>query len=243
MRSSPLWQLVAAEYVLGTLGGPARRRFERLRAEDPDLDAAATAWETRLSGLALRLDPVPPSPAVWTAIERRIDALEAPRPRAEPARRRPPRWENLGFWRGFGLAAAGLAACLLLFVAVGVLQVPGPVPTGPSHIAVLSDESQAPSWIVNVDRAAGTVDVRPVAQVSLAADRALELWLVPSDGNPLSLGLITADARAELRLAEAAGDALPSAAALAVSLEPAGGSPTGLPTGPVLYQGTLVAAR
>jgi len=64
--------LLAAEYVIGTLWGPARRNFDRRRARDPFVDRRVRAWEDRLAQLSLRLKPVVSSPGVWPAIEHRI---------------------------------------------------------------------------------------------------------------------------------------------------------------------------
>jgi anti-sigma-K factor RskA len=88
--------LLAAEFVLGTLGGAARRRFDRARQADPFVERRVLAWEERLAGLTFRLDPVTPSPAVWPSIERRIGAA--------PARRR----------GGLMAAAAAVAAAAAL---------------------------------------------------------------------------------------------------------------------------------
>src|SRR5690625_1811363 len=99
-----LRQMLAAEYALGTLGGPARRRFESLLAADRGLRAELVFWEARFAQLGLDLAPVAPDPGVWTAVEKR---LGAPAPRAEqaPAPRRA-WWRSLRFWRwAFVLAA------------------------------------------------------------------------------------------------------------------------------------------
>jgi anti-sigma-K factor RskA len=79
------------------------------------------------------------------------------------------------------------------------------------------------------------VVTRPLVEVTLQADRALELWAVPPSGAPRSLGLIAGNAATVVRRDKL----LDGTAALAVSLEPSGGSPTGAPTGPVLYVGKL----
>src|SRR3989442_2452755 len=76
---------------------------------------------------------------------------------------------------------------------------------------------------------------RPLVNVSLEANRALELWALPGSGAPRSLGLISASGATVVKK----GKVLEGATGLAVSLEPAGGSPTGAPTGPVLYVGKL----
>ncbi len=57
---------------------------------------------------------------------------------------------------------------------------------------------------------------------------------------PSLTGLLEAAAQTLLPL-ETAFAADPEGALLAVSLEPPGGAPTGLPTGPVVYQGAIFA--
>jgi anti-sigma-K factor RskA len=94
--------------------------------------------------------------------------------------------------------------------------------------------------LVNVDIAAEEITVRPLGDLTLA-DQSYELWLVPgSSAQPRSLGLITAGSDRTVPISAELGTAVPQAAAFAVSLEPAGGSPTGHPTGPVLYQGSIL---
>jgi anti-sigma-K factor RskA len=105
---------LAAEYALGTLRGPARRRFERLAVDDARLDDLAEDWELRLNLLAETAPAVEPPARVWAGIAARLG------PAAAPGRDRPLRrlWQSLGFWRGASLAAAGAAAALALYVAL-----------------------------------------------------------------------------------------------------------------------------
>ena len=93
--------------------------------------------------------------------------------------------------------------------------------------------------IASVDRTGRTLRVKALVSVEVAADRALELWALPQGGNPRSLGLISPSGVAQIALAGTAETTLAQVPALAVSLEPRGGSPTGLPTGPVLYSGPI----
>jgi anti-sigma-K factor RskA len=121
-----------------------------------------------------------------------------------------------------------------------LLASPGPVQ--PPIVVVLN--ATAPggeggvipaSFVASISGDGGAVVTRPLVPVALQADRALELWVVPPAGAPRSLGLISErDATVVKRQ-----QVLRGAAALAVSLEPAGGSPTGAPTGPILYVGKL----
>ena len=97
--------------------------------------------------------------------------------------------------------------------------------------------------IVSADRSGRTLTLKAVAPVQPVSDRVLQLWALPEQGAPRSLGLIPASGAGlgvvRVNLPTPAGQALQNIPALAVSLEPPGGSPTGLPTGPVLYSGPI----
>ncbi len=216
---------LAAEYVLGTLRGRARERFERLARTDRALTDAVRTWEERLLPLAEQLPPIAPPARVWAAILARIRG--APAARASI-------WSSLGLWRA--LAFASLATVVALAV---VLLKPLPeVPEG-ALVVVLAGTDAKPALVASADRLGRTLSVKPVARVDLAADRALELWMLPDGGNPRSLGLISATGVVRVALSGPADQALRNIPALAVSLEPRGGSPTGQPTGPVLYSGPV----
>src|SRR5437773_4681395 len=71
-------ELLAREYALGTLAGPARRRFERLLRQAPSALRAVGAWQERLSGLAGAVPPMQPSESVWRGLEERLFVSAAP---------------------------------------------------------------------------------------------------------------------------------------------------------------------
>jgi anti-sigma-K factor RskA len=108
-------------------------------------------------------------------------------------------------------------------------------------VAVLQANAAAPGFILTVDLATRTATVRRVS-AEPQAGKSYQLWLI-SDRfpGPRSLGLVGADEFARPTLASY-DPATISGATYAVSLEPEGGSPTGAPTGPVLFTATLVAA-
>ena len=216
---------LAAEYVLGTLRGRARERFERLARTDRALTDAVRTWEERLLPLAEQLPPIAPPVRVWAAILARIRG--APAARASL-------WSSLGLWRA--LASASLATVVVL--AAVLLKSAPEVPQG-ALVVVLAGTDAKPVLVASADRLSRYLSVKPVARVELAADRTLELWMLPDGANPRSLGLISATGVARVALPAPADDALRNIPALAVSLEPRGGSPTGLPTGPVLYSGPV----
>ncbi|GIX24771.1 MULTISPECIES: anti-sigma factor [Caldimonas] len=213
---------LAAEYVLGTLRGGARRRFETLMMAHPSLREAVAGWQDRLQPLSEAVPPVAPSERVWRAIEARLDGA-AP---AADARRSP--WARLNFWRGWSVLASAAAVVM----AVLLLR---PTPMPPPLVVVLAAPQGPSTFVAGLSPDGSSLVVQPVAAVPVEAGRVLELWAVPGQGAPRSLGVIRADrpTRLQRRLE------LPGTAALAVSLEPPGGSPTGAPTGPILYTGRV----
>jgi anti-sigma-K factor RskA len=216
---------LAGEYVLGTLRGHARQRFERLVRTNRALMDAVREWEERLLPLAEALPPVAPPARVWTAIQARIEV------RGES---RSSFWSSVGLWRG--LALASLAA--LVALSTLVLK-PAPERPEGALVVVLAGSDAQPALIASADRSGRYLSVKAVARVDIPADRALELWMLPQGANPRSLGLIDATGAVRVALSAPAEEVLRNIPALAVSLEPRGGSPTGVPTGPVLYSGPV----
>lgn len=230
--------MLAAEYVLGTLDANERANVAFRRARDPDLDAAIDGWSQRLAPLNEQIAPVAPSPLLKDKIAARIRALASPGVSASTVAGLQSR---LNRWRSAALGAAALAACLAGFIVVRE----GFRPAAPvtSYVAVLQKDAQSPAFLMTVDLASRTFTVRPVA-AERHAGKSYELWLVNQRlGAPRSLGVVDdRDYSISARLAAfAAGDI--ADATYAVSIEPEGGSPTGAPTGPVVYAGKLVQAR
>ncbi|MGH8796674.1 MAG: anti-sigma factor [Caldimonas sp.] len=229
---------LACAFVVGTLRGPARRRFETLLPAHPALRAATHAWQERLMPLTVVIAPEAPTARVWQRIEARIDGAVAgatgSNASSSSALHRGA-GSRLAFWRGLS-AFAGIAAVVLAVLLIS------PQPVQPPIVVVLSATgapagSVAPaSFVASISADGRALVTRPLVRVGLQADRALELWAIPAGGAPRSLGLISASGATVLQKRQE----LEGADALAVSLEPAGGSPTGAPTGPVLYAGKLV---
>ncbi len=175
--------------------------------------------------------PEKPPAQVWQRIEARIGAAAA-KP-AAPIRTG--WWSQIALWRGLAGLASAAALCLAVLVTIpGSVQ--PPVVVVLSATGASAGGSIAPAAFVASISADGRAMVtKPLTNVSVQADRALELWAVPGKGTPRSLGLISASGTTIVKK----GKVLEDTAALAVSLEPAGGSPTGTPTGPVLWAGKL----
>jgi anti-sigma-K factor RskA len=225
---TPRLDALAAEYVLGTLPGRARRRLARIAQTDTAVAVAIRTWEQRLSPFAETAPPVTPPPRVWRVIALRL-GLAPVRPPA-PA----PGWGRVGFWRG--LAVASLAAALALGTA---LLAPPPDPQGPPLVVVLAGADAPPAVVATLARDSRTLAVKVVGGTPVPPGKSLELWMLPDGSAPRSLGVIPAAGTGRLPLPDVAGVALAGVPALAVSLEEAGGSPTGAPQGPILYSGRV----
>jgi len=216
---------LAAQYVLGTLRGRARRRFERAVRADRTLRDAVQRWEERLLPFAEALPPVEPPARVWQAIQASLRGARVARTTF---------WSSLGWWRG--LAVVSLAAVVGLSI---VLLKPAPERPEGTLVAVLAGSDAKAALVASADRFGRYLTIKAISRIDVPADRTLQLWMLPGTGNPRSLGLIDATAAARVALSGPADEALRNIPALAVSLEPRGGSPTGLPTGPVLFSGPV----
>lgn len=213
---------LAADYALGVLRFRARARFERLCASLVAARHARQRWEDRLLPLGLALTAVTPARAVWPAIQRRIDELDGTVARG--ARR---------WWLA---AAAGLMAVALF---VGREALWNPVAWQP--LATLAPANAAPLWRVERDAGSTQLNVRVLGVVALTPEKSYELWVLPrAAGNPVSLGLLPRVGSLKRTLTAAQRQFLLAGAQVAVSIEPSAGSPTGLPTGPVVIVTPIV---
>jgi len=225
----PLADRLAAAYAAGTLRGPARRRYEALLPAHPALRQALHRWQARLMPLSTSVPPVIPPPVVWQRIQQQLGHLN-PAPAVQRW------WQGLSFWH----ALSGLSTAAVVGLAV-LLAVPEPVQ--PPIVVVLESTQDVAAaggvmsarFVASISPDGRAVVTRALQPVSLDADRALELWAVPPQGAPRSLGLIAAQGASLVQKSRVP----PGTAALAVSLEPSGGSTTGAPTGPVLYVGKI----
>lgn len=222
---------LAAEYVLGTLRGRARARFEALMRYDPRLRGLVTDWENRLTPLTGAGADIAPPARVWNALSQRI-AGETRKPRL---------WESLALWRG--VAVTGAAFALILAIVTGL----GPESGAPmSMVAVMNDTQGQPAMTVSWPSMKAARDPYIRIKVTqkhptMAPGTAWELWMLPSgEGKPVSLGLITTDADQVMKLSSEQAARIESAWGIAMSIEPSGGSPSGTPTGPLVMKGPCV---
>ncbi|HEY7929099.1 MAG TPA: anti-sigma factor [Steroidobacteraceae bacterium] len=229
-----------AEYALGVLEADERKAVEEEIRQSPRAAQAVERWQSLLAPMADAITQVAPPAHVWDRIREALDrAGEAARPPAAPARAdsRARLWDNVGWWRGFALAAS-VAAIALLLIIVAPRRAPTSAPQ-PYLTATLQQTNGTAGWTVTVDFARERAILVPASPQPLPAGRAPELWLIPPGGRPQPVGMISRNASTTLPLGAALLSQLSGAGTFAVSVEPPGGSPTGQPTGPVIAQGAV----
>jgi len=215
--NSALIDRLAAEYALGTLRGPARRRFERLIAADATALAAVLRWENDLVPIALSHAPVEPPARVWQRVHAALRTGSAAG--GGNTRRRV---------RQFAIAAGLVAVAMVAGLLVREQQV------APLPLAALGTDSAHPVWAVERQRQYSALRIRVVGAVERRAGKSYELWALPKGGAPVSLGLLPESGSLERALTSVQRAALLASDRIAVSIEPELGSPTGGPTGPVI---------
>jgi anti-sigma-K factor RskA len=226
--SADLANALSAEYVLGTLRGRARRRFEAIARADPETAAILRRWEDGVTPLAAGMAPVEPPARVWREIETRIAPAAAAEAKA-----------GSGFWKAFGMVSGGLASVLLAFF---LLTPPTGPRSDPLFVAVLTAPDSAPRMVVSM-QAPHTLRVRMVKPWGGMEDKGLELWVLPKEGAPRSIGMVHNTMGDTIFRMGPDDPLIQDIKALAISAEPPGGSPTKQPTGPVLCSGMVAPVR
>lgn len=215
---------LAGEYALHLLDADARRAFETRMDAEPALRALVVDWDEQLVPLAENFAPQTPPKTVKSRIDARLFGQAA-----------------RGGWSVWRLLAGSvLAAVVAIGVLVLVPQGPAEPPFSPTLSAQIAAEDQSLVVLASFAPDTGTLRIDRQAG-SAAAGRVLELWLI-ADGAaaPVSLGVLPAEAQTDITLPA---DLIPAIAGgtLAISDEPPGGSPVGVPTGAVLALGAVVA--
>ena len=216
--------MLAAEYVAGLLPEDERRAANRRIESDLAFARLVDQWEVRLAPLGYAYQAVEPPVSVKAAIDRRLFSGAA----------RTRLWSSLAFWRG--LTAAALAAFALV---VALPYVQPPVEQQQVRlIASLAAEGSDVRYLAVFDAGRDEVSLSHVS-CEPASGRDFELWMIQGGNAPVSMGVLPEGATTHIVITPEIRARLASGAVLAISLEPAGGSPTGQPTGPVVAAGDL----
>lgn len=225
---------LAAEYALGVLSGAERAQAISLARADATFASEVARWRGRLAPLFGEVAAVEPPVRAWAAIERRIGD-PAPNASVVALNRR------LNRWRAFAVATSAIAASLAI-VMVGRPQ----APLAPTHVeqppplvATLASAQTSARLVATWDPSRRSLIVAAAAGVRPSAGKDHELWIIPAGGTPQAVGIIRPAGATRMTLNDGLAQRLARGATLAVSIEPAGGSPTGLPTGPVIATGIL----
>lgn len=218
-QNRELLERLAAEYALGTLRGAARQRFERLLPQNPDALEAVRRWEDRLLGLAADIAPIEPRAAVWRSVQLRLNhGTRAP-------------VKTFDWWHRPRFALAAMIAMLAVGITLRLT-----IDTVPPRVIATINQQQAQWWSIAVSDDREQLHVAAFDAIASDSAHAYELWALPDSGAaPVSLGLMPQRGARQLFLSPTQRAALQQASKLAISLEPPGGSPTGAPTGQVLF--------
>lgn len=217
---------LAGEYVLGVLPAKERRAIEARMVSEPEFARLVERWQANTDGWNEAYGEAAPDAAVFARIEDRLFGADASRPAGL--------WYSLAFWRGLALGSS-FAALAAVTVAFGWLPF-GAAPT--ALVAELSAPGGTMALLASYNAADGRMKIVPAATRE-TGQKSLELWIVPGSGSPKSLGVLQAGAGGEIVIPEDMRTGLHDGVVLAVTVEPFGGSPTGLPTGPVIVSGAI----
>jgi len=226
-------EALAAEHALGVLTARERAAAEARMARDPAFAAEVDAWRLRLAPMALAVEPVPAPQGLWDRIERMLAAND----NGAGMRRR------LRFWRsatlaGMAMTAASLAVVVFLAARPPQVIVQRP-PMAPMMNARLMTNGGQPLFLAAYDPERRSIMVASLVPPGTDPDHSHELWLIPADGRPRSLGLIDPGASKAMPMSGPMADMTVEGASLAVTVEPRGGSKLDGPSGPMAAVGKL----
>jgi anti-sigma-K factor RskA len=227
-------EALAAEHALGVLSGHERAEAEARMARDPAFAALVDAWRARLAPMLDVAAPAQPPAGVWTRVERALPAND------NAAIRR-----RLRFWRGATVGAMGLAAASLALAVMFaarppvVLQAPPPAPILNASLMSPTDATR-PMFVAAYDPARHALIVTSLAKPGADPDHVHELWVIPADGKPHPIGMIEPGRSKAMPMPKAMAPMFAPGAAIAVTVEPPGGSPNRTaPSGPIAAMGHL----
>lgn len=231
LRDSEDRVVASAQYVIGLLEEDEREQFEAQLRTDPALRAEVARWQDDLLGLNAQIAEVEPSGQLWSRIAQALPepGTQTGKPQNKATGAGQGFWSSLWFWRFVSAAAVSVAVLL------GTTLVQRP-PEVRVYLAVLKSPDQRSGWLVKAGTA-GMVTLIPLdTAVQVPSGKSLQLWTKPADASaPLPVALIDPGETLEIPVEQLPG--LAREQLFAISLEPEGGSPTGLPTGPILFAG------
>jgi len=219
---------LADEYVLGLLDADELAQVEAEIIRNEALKKAIASSRERFLALDTSITPMAVDESLWQAVQSKLtDNLAPSTPRIASAN---DNRHGVNRWRLAALSAS--AASILLAIGLGwsLTRTVEPV-----VIAVLLDDTGGVQAIVE-DFGNENARVRLLNNVEIPSGKTIQVWTLPSqEMGPVSMGLLEGAHSAVLKGPDLP---LPRGEQLyELTLEPAGGSPTGRPTGPILSKG------
>lgn len=231
--------MLAAEFVLGLLEGRDLADAQSRLVRDERFQAEVAAWSRLTASWLDEFSPQAPPQSAWAGIENQLGRVRTEPTNVVPLRKR------LIFWKGLAAGTSAIAASLALVLVLG----PGPTPEPRSSqetrvgdspmVAILESEGRGAAMLATWDSVQRKLIVAAASAEPAASGRSHELWMIPADGKPRSMGVMPERSMVTLEIPAVMANDLTEGVTLAVSDEPVGGSPTGSPTGPVLASGKL----
>jgi anti-sigma-K factor RskA len=238
-RRPELRDRLASEYVLGTLQGRARARFQQLLRDDLELRACVEFWERELTPMASPLSVAAPPGKVWDGIAARL----ASRDRVVPAKEG---WLARWLTRWFDMRTLGSVTAGLFLGVTATLIGPSLLDSAPadfaesqlpqSYVGVLATADGRTGLIVSSRRHGKVMDVKQVQPLPVPAGQTLFLWVIEADGKTRPIGPVPQGSFVQVQLGQTSEQLFATASELALSNEPAGSAPA-LPSGPFVYRG------
>lgn len=227
-----LQNLLAANYVIGTLRGPARKRMETLMRDDIELRKQVIQWEEKLQPIHHTTPVVKPKKSTWKKISSSIGGITDPL--MQQVMRR------LRFYKY--LAASAVASALVMGVMTwSTLNTVVPAPI--NYVAVMKDTQDVPSMVVTISKneQGRLLALDMLKKPALEENQSLQLWAISQeDGSITSLGVIQREKRINKSLSKPEWGLIKNAEFLIVSVENQGGSDSGAPSNDIITKGLCV---
>lgn len=217
---------LAAELALGVLEGEGRAQALRLTLADPAFAALVETWGACLAPLGSDFAEADPPADLWPAIERRLGGGGATS-------------SDLRWWRRAAIGSGAVAASLAVFLFLR----PAPAPVAgvrmPDQVAIaqLDGGERGALLAASYDAASSTLRVRALRMPE--SRLAPELWVIPEDGVPRSLGLVARDGISRIAVGSALRTMIREGATLAVTMEPGEGAPHRAPSSAPVAAGKI----
>lgn len=233
--------LLAGELALGTLEGEELTAAKRRVLAEPRFAAALAWWEERLARMGEAGGAIAPSPDLLRGIHASIDRLQSDTSPvqlgAEPPRG-PSRWSVVMAALGTGMAAAALALYMATPSVIDSAPRQSPGTAAPQLIVQLQD-SEAGRRLTGVIQPDARRLALTTSGLVAEAGEIAELWVIPADGIPRSLGEIPGSGPFERSLNDSELSLIAAGATLAVTFELDEGVRHQTPTAPILLAGAL----